>query len=297
MKAEEAFKRTVEKRQSLPLDTKSGGDPTREGVTRLKGAATIELTRIRPDAAQPRKRLDDESVEELADSIRRHGVIQPISVRYLASEDVYQIISGERRYQAAKVAGLPAIPCVIHVPEVRDVLVRQIVENWQRAQLHPFEIADALAVLRDANGYSQKDLAQETGKRESEISKFLKLLDLEPAVQKEGRNDPTGTLSFRHLYSIARLAPADQAPMAMAVKDEKLTVVATEERVKKQIAQRGGMKRGRPITKIQYVTKKARLTFIFRQQSVDRQDILTALDEVRDIASGKGNKLNIVRVK
>ena len=267
-------------------------------MTRLKGAATIELARIRPDPDQPRKRVTTESVQELADSIRRYGVIQPISVRYLAAEDVYQIISGERRFRASKLAGLTAIPCVIHQPEDRDVQARQIVENWHRAQLHPFEIADSLAAMRDAHKYSQKQLAEVTGKREAEISKFLKLLELSPAVQKEGRNDPTGTLSFRHLYNIARLEPTEQAAMVTTVQGQKLTADATERRVKEQLARRhGAMRRGRPVTKVEYVTKKAKLTIVFRQQTVERKDILDALKESRDIASGKGNKLNIVRGK
>jgi hypothetical protein len=85
--------------------------------------------------------------------------------------------------------------------------------------------------------------------------------------------------------------------MATAVQAEKLTVVATEERVKKHIARRQGIKRGRPVTKVEYVTTKAKLTLVFRQQSVEKQDILAALNEARDIASGKGPKLNIVRAK
>jgi ParB family transcriptional regulator, chromosome partitioning protein len=258
----------------------------------------IELGRLRPDPAQPRKRVDDESLEELAASIRRHGVIQPISVRYLLKEDIYQIISGERRYQAAKLAGSPAIPCVIHDPQQKDVLVRQVVENWQRAQLHPFEIADALAQLRDANGYSQRQLAKETGKPEGEISKFLKLLDLSPAVQKDARFDSSGVLSFRHLYSIARLNEEDQAAMAAAVREQRLSVVQTESQVKKQIERRKGIvKRGSPVTKIEYVTTKAKVVITFRKQAVDQKDILAALDEARDKAEEKKAKLNIVRAR
>jgi ParB-like chromosome segregation protein Spo0J len=75
-----------------------------------------------------------------------------------------------------------------------------VVENWQRRQLHPFEIADALAQLRDTNGLTQKQLAEETGKPEGEVSKILKLLDLSPAAQKQARADNTGDLTFRHLY-------------------------------------------------------------------------------------------------
>jgi ParB family transcriptional regulator, chromosome partitioning protein len=129
---------------------------------------------------------------------------------------------------------------VVKTPRAEEVLVHQIVENWQRAQLHPFEIADALAQLRDANGWSQKQLADETGKPEAEISKLLKLLELEPSVQKEARDDATGALSFRHLYNIARLPLTDQAAIASAVRQQGLSAVETERLVKREIDHRKG---------------------------------------------------------
>ena len=82
-----------------------------------------------------------------------------------------------------------------------QVLQHQIVENWQRLDMHPFDLADALARLRDANGYSQQDLARETGKSEGEISKLLAILDLDPAVQKAAREDQSGRITRRHLYA------------------------------------------------------------------------------------------------
>ena len=105
--------------------------------------------------------------------MRRLGILQPITVRYIETENIYRIITGERRYHAACEAGLAEIPCWVQSPKEEEVLLHQIVENWQRLDMHPYDLADALARLRDANGYSQQDLARETGKSEGEISKLL----------------------------------------------------------------------------------------------------------------------------
>jgi ParB family chromosome partitioning protein len=237
-------------------------------------------------------------LEELAASVRRLGLLQPIAVRFIRDADIYQIISGERRYQAAKRAGLSEVPCWIQEPKEEEILIRQIVENWQRAQLHPFEIADALARLRDANGYTQKKLSTETGKSEAEVSKLLKLLELSPAVQKEARNDPSGALSFKHLYQIARLEPDAQAVVLDTVQVQHLSAVETEKLVRKTIERRTmGPKRGAPITKVEYVTTKARIVLTFRKQSVEKADILAALDEARQKAKGTMDSLNIQRAK
>lgn len=284
-------------RSALPLGSEAPAAPGQQrGRERLKGAFVIDLDRIRPDPAQPRRAVQDASLQELAASIQRLGVVQAISVRYLAQDDVYQIISGERRYQAARLAGLTAIPCLVTDPEEREILVRQIVENWQRAQLHPFEIADALAQLRDANGFTQKQLAQETGKPEPEISKFLKLLDLDAAVQQAARADPTGVLSFRHLYNLARL-PADAQPAAAAaVREQRLSAVQTEMLVRRAIERRtAAPQRGAPVTRVQYVTAKAKLVITFRKQSVTNDEILAALDEAREKARPLEQRLNIER--
>ena len=202
----------------------------------MGGAFSIRIDRIRPDPTQPRRQFDATAHHELAASIKKLGVLQPITVRYVEADDIYQIITGERRYRAAQAIGLSEIPCWVKMPKSEEVLVHQIVENWHRKELHPFEIADALAQLRDANDYSQRQLATETGKPEAEISKFLKLLELSPAVQKEAREDATGVMSFRHLYNIARLKPAEQATVAATVREQGLSAVDTERLVKDEIA-------------------------------------------------------------
>jgi ParB family chromosome partitioning protein len=258
----------------------------------------IELSRIHPDPMQPRRNLEESALRELVESVKRLGILQPISVRYMADADQYQIISGERRFQAATLAGLSEIPCWVQSPEEREILVRQIVENWQRAELHPFELADSLAALRDTNGYSQKQIAELTGKSEGEISKLLKLLTLAPDVQLAARSDSTGTLSRRHLYAVSRLSQEEQVIVATTVQDQSLTAEDTEAMVSKKLSRQTKMpKRGAPVTRVQYVTAKARIVLTFRKQSVTPADIMAALDEARAKADPAKRDLNIERIK
>lgn len=209
-------------------------------------------------------------------------MLQPIAVRYLEAEDIYQVISGERRYQASREVGLAEIPCWVQTPKDEEILLRQIVENWQRSDLHPYELADSLARLRDANGYSQKELAEETGKPESEISKLLSLLKLDPAVQKIARDESEGTFSKRHLYALTQVKPADQAKVAMEIQDRNLTAVETEKMVKQRAPDESGRKKaGAPVTHLRFVTTNATVTLNFRKRNVTAAEILAALDEVR----------------
>lgn len=253
-----------------------------QGRQRLAGAYTIQLSRIRPDSTQPRRELDTESQRDLAASIKRLGVLQAIAVRYIEADDIYQVISGERRFQACKEAGLSEIPCWVQSPKDEEILLRQIVENWQRADLHPYELADSLARLRDANGYTQKQLAEETGKPESEISRLLSLQRIEPSVQKLARDASGGQFTKRHLVNLARLGPDAQQKMAHEIKDRKLTALETEEAVTRQLPDATGRrKRGAPTTHLRYATAQATVTLNFRKRNVTATDILAALDEVR----------------
>ena len=174
-----------EKPLSPLADTQGPLNGSVEGRRRLGGAFAIARERIRPDPNQPRRRFDTEAQKELNDSVKRLGILQPITVRFLEAESIYQVISGERRYHAACEAGLAEIPCWVQSPKEEEVLLHQIVENWQRLDMHPFDLADALARLRDANHYTQNDLARETGKSKGEISKLFAILDLAPAVEAE----------------------------------------------------------------------------------------------------------------
>jgi ParB family chromosome partitioning protein len=219
----------------------------------------------------------------MSESVRQLGVLQPIAVRYVREADRYRIISGERRYRAAVVAGLGEIPCWVQSPEDRQVLVRQITENWQRADLHPFEIADSLARLRDQRGYSQQEIARLLGKSKGEVSKFLSLLTLAPTIQAECRQESTGALSRKHLEALARLPDAQQAQAYAQVKERRLTGRETERLVSRTLARQAGPGRGGGAagTVFRYGTAKATVTVQFRRAQVTADDQLEALDSAR----------------
>lgn len=261
-----------------------------EGRSRLQGAFHIALSRIRPDPKQPRKTLDQKAQMELAMSIERHGILQPITVQYLADEDVYQIIAGERRFQAAESLALPSIPCWVRTPKAEEVLVQQVIENWQRVDLHPFDLADTLAQLRDELGYSQKQIAELTGKPDSEISKLLSLLKVRESIQQQYRRDKTGTLSRRHLENIAKLPAEDQVAFHDRVQQQGLTAKETEELVQETIRpQDGGPKRGAPkATRKRILTPKGTVVLVFRKKQVDTADALELLDLAKEQVKEQG---------
>ena len=258
-----------------------------DGRKRLTGAFEIELARIRADPNQPRKGFDPAELDELVETIRRLGIITPITVQYIEADNTYQIITGERRFQAARLAGLKTIPCCVRSPDAEDVLVQQIVENWQRADLKPFELADSLARLRDTYGYSQTELAKATGKNKSEISRLLSLLDLDPDVQKAARHDANNKITKRHLFALARLPASRQRELLGQIQDDNLTARNTERRaVQIQQLAKGGRKAGEPYKLWRFQTNEATVVVTFRKRNVSNQDVLEALREAIEKATG-----------
>jgi len=250
----------------------------------LAGPFLIRLDRIRPDPTQPRRQLDSQSQQELNESVRQLGVMQAINVRYLVEGDIYQIISGERRYQAARANDLAEIPCWVQSPKDEEILLRQTVENWLRKDLSPFELADALAAIRDAHGYSQEELARMTGKPKSEISKLLALLSLHPTAQQLARSHPE--IGRRQLYAIARTKSEQHRTLVERALRDGLTAEQLETIVAQQKPQSSGARRaGAPTAYRRFVTSRAIVTLTFRRRDVSDSDVLAALDEARDQAA------------
>jgi len=254
-----------------------------QGRRRLGGASLIEIGRLRPDPQQPRKRYEPAAEAELLASVKRHGILQPITVRYVAGEDGYRIIAGERRYRAARSAGLAEVPCWIQTPREEEVLLHQIVENWQRLDMHPYDLADALARLRESTGMSQKEIAEATGKSEGEISKLFALLDLSPAVQKLARDDTAGRITKRHLYAVRTLPAERQEAVLRQSQEQGLTAQETEKLASREQQKLEGSpaRRGAPVSYHRFRTTNATVSFTFRRKDVGPEDILAALDEVR----------------
>jgi ParB family chromosome partitioning protein len=174
-----------------------------ESITQLTGAAIgkmIAIDRIRPNPNQPRKELGD--LRELTHSIREKGVLEPLLVRFDPDEDMYTIISGERRFHAAKAAGLQEIPCIEKDADHAEALELALVENLQRKDLNAFEEADGLARLSEEFDYTHEEIARRIGKSRATVSETLALRGVPPVVRQLCAE--RGILSKSLLLQVAR---------------------------------------------------------------------------------------------
>lgn len=192
--------------------------------------ATVEvpLDRIRDNPRQPRLRMADDALETLAASIRQHGVIQPILVT--ETIDGYQLVAGERRVRAARMAGLERVPAVVRQLADRDQLELALVENLQREDLDPIEAARAYRQLIDEFAFTQEDLASRVGRARSTVANTLRLLDLHPAVQAAVA---AGQVTEGHARAIGGLPVEAQARLLEPVVERDLSVRQTEELVRR----------------------------------------------------------------
>ena len=192
------------------------------------GPTDIPLARITPNRYQPRTRIDDEELQELAASIREHGVLQPVLVSQTL--DGYELIAGERRVRAARLAGLDRIPAVIRQLADRDRLELAIVENVQRADLDPLEEANAYRHLAEEFGLSQERIAERVGKARATIANTMRLLDLHPEVR---RAIAERTITEGHGRALGGLSPDAQGQLLPTVISQGLSVRQTEELVRR----------------------------------------------------------------
>ena len=155
-----------------------------------EGSVSLPISQVEPGLNQPRKRFDPESLSDLADSIRIHGVIQPVTVRRLAS-GYYQIIAGERRWRAAKQAGLDEIPAVIIEADDRKVMEMGLIENLQREDLNPAEEARGYQTLMEEYGLTQEQVAERMGKSRPAVTNTLRLLALPEDLLSWWRRAPS----------------------------------------------------------------------------------------------------------
>jgi ParB family chromosome partitioning protein len=204
-------------------------DPKLRGVTRAQDAALIEVDRIVRDENQPREDFDPESLERLAQSLKTRGQLQPIRVRWDEGRGVYVIVCGERRWRAARMAGMETLACVVHEGPV-DVLALQLIENALREDLKPIEQARAFKALIDANGWQDQQLAAELSVTKATVSRCLALLSLPEAVQEQVEQ---GALAPSAAYEVTKLPdPELQAEVARDAVDRGLTKTQVIEVVK-----------------------------------------------------------------
>lgn len=198
------------------------------------GSIYLPIAQVQPGLNQPRKQFDEAALNDLADSIREHGIIQPLTVRRLSS-GYYQIIAGERRWRAAKLAGLTEVPAVIVEADDRKVMELGLIENLQREDLNPMEEADGYLALKEEFGLTQEEIAQRMGKSRPAIANALRLTAL-PALLREMVID--GDLSAGHARALLSLPRVDlQERAAQQVISQELSVRQTEALVKKMQAE------------------------------------------------------------
>jgi ParB family chromosome partitioning protein len=188
----------------------------------------LPIDRIRPNPRQPRSEFSESALEELAESIREHGVLQPVLVT--TSGDEYQLVAGERRLQAARLAGLQVVPAVVRQAGERSSLELALVENLQRTDLNPLEAAEGYRQLVNDFGLTHEAVAGRIGKSRSQVSNTLRLLKLSVAVRKALT---AATISEGHARALLALSRAqDQAAALKVITGRGLNVRQTEELVR-----------------------------------------------------------------
>ncbi len=193
--------------------------------TQEAGPVNLPISQVEPGLNQPRKRFDPAALAELADSIRTHGIIQPLTVRRLSS-GYYQIIAGERRWRAAKEAGLDRVPAVIIEADDRKVMELGLIENLQREDLNPIEEARGYEVLSREYGLTQEEIARRMGKSRPAVTNALRLLALPEPVLALLED---GSLSAGHAKAILGADDAEtQAQAAKLAVSQGLSVRQTE---------------------------------------------------------------------
>lgn len=193
------------------------------------GCLYLPLSQVESCSAQPRKQFDEGPLAELADSIREHGIIQPLTVRRLSS-GYYQIIAGERRWRAARLAGLSEVPVIVMEADDRKAAELALIENLQREDLNPMEEAAGYQALIQNYHMTQEEAATRVGKSRSAVTNSLRLLALTPSVRRMLED---GRLTAGHARALLTLSPSQQESAASAILSGGLSVRQTEVLVKK----------------------------------------------------------------
>ena len=192
--------------------------------TDTSGSLCLPISQIEPFAGQPRRRFDEDALQDLADSIREHGIIQPLTVRRLSS-GYYQIIAGERRWRAARIAGLSEVPAIVIEADDRKMTELSLIENLQREDLDPIEEAEGYKTLMDNYQLTQEEAAERVGKSRSAVANSLRLLGLCPEVRQMLQS---GILSGGHARALLPLKAGLQLEAAKTVAAQGLSVRQTE---------------------------------------------------------------------
>ncbi len=245
------------------------GDDFLDDTSTPRSSLQLPISQVESYSSQPRKQFDPEALADLADSIRRHGIIQPLTVRKLSS-GYYQIIAGERRWRAARMAGLTQVPAVVIEADDRKAMELAMIENLQREDLNPMEEAEGYKVLMDQYGMTQEEAAQAVGKSRSAVANAVRLLGLSNSVRKLVEE---GALSAGHARTLLSLPAKLQDSAAATVVKGDLSVRQTELLCKKLTQE----KKVAPV--------KDGLTVNYTQEA--ERDLTTSLGRPVHIVNGK----------
>ena len=246
--------------------------------TPLGAIGELLINTIEVNPFQPRTHFNETALNELADSIKELGVIQPITVRKLGY-DKYQLISGERRFRASQLAGLKKIPAYIRVANDKEMLEMALIENIQREDLDAIEIALSYKLLQVECNLTQEKLSERVGKKRSTVSNYLRLLNLNPIVQAGIRDR---MISMGHARTLVNISDEEaQLDLYKAILSNNLSVRQTEE-----LAQ--GVKINLTNSTSKPVTKIAPLPFSIQQLTKKFEEKLNSKTEVKLQKSGKG---------
>jgi ParB family chromosome partitioning protein len=265
-----------------PARAASAPAARQQGMKRSQDTAEIDLDRIDRDPDQPREEFDEEGLRRLAGSLKARGQLQPIRVRWDEGRGLYVIVCGERRWRAARMAGLPSLTCVIHEGPLADgeKLALQLVENAVREDLKPVEQARAYRALMENNGWDGKTLAAELAIDPATVTRALALLDLPAPVQEKVEQ---GALPASTAYEISRLPdPVAQAEMADVAVAEGLTKTDVREAVRNVKARKAA---ATPAAKPEpFVDDQGDCTVTVRWKRVGGPDAATALERALERA-------------
>jgi ParB family chromosome partitioning protein len=196
----------------------------------LSGPVMVPLSQVEPNRAQPRKNFDEDALQELAESVRQYGIIQPLIVQ--KKDGYYEIIAGERRWRAARIASMKEVPVIIRDYTPREVMEISLIENIQREDLNPIEEAAAFRRLMEEYSLKQDEVAERVSKSRAAIANSVRLLNLDERVQQMVIAEMISTGHARALLALTD--PEEQFQTAQRVFDEKLTVRDVEKLVRKK---------------------------------------------------------------
>lgn len=210
------------------LDALFGPAPEEEQMQENDILKNLKVTEVEPNRDQPRKNFDQESLEELAESIKEYGLIQPIVVT--KKDGYYGIVAGERRWRASKIAGLTEIPTIIREDDERINSEISLIENMQREDLNPYEKALGVRTLIDNYGLSQEEVAKKLGKGRSTIANIVRILNLEPRVLEMAKE---GKLTEGHCKALLAITdPEKQYKTAIQMLERGATVRQVEKKAR-----------------------------------------------------------------